>query len=88
MIKIENCEFAFKCPKDWKELVPDEALPTVRHCDECKRPVYQCQTDDELQLRAKKGHCVAIYRPDENEILFGAMKIDPRVTGGKLSWDD
>ena len=59
---IANCQFEFKCPKQWGELTDDGKLDS-RFCDACERRVHLCVTNEELRARAKAGECVAFYRP-------------------------
>ena len=39
--EIRNCEFRFKRPKDWNNLLKMYD-PKVRHCNECHRRVVCC----------------------------------------------
>ena len=69
--KITNCEgrFAINCPKLWANLQTTENVQ-VRFCNVCRKNVYFCRTDDELDAHSKQNHCVAIYDSDlESEML-------------------
>src|SRR5690349_10963922 len=65
---IENCQFEFKCPMMWENLTHlqeriDRKTMTktiTKYCDQCKRKVFYCATQEELVSHAKQGHCVAI----------------------------
>ena len=57
---IKNCKFAFQCNKKWDDLVLAWTWTKVRYCGNCRRAVYLCQTDEELALALKQGHCVAV----------------------------
>ena len=59
MNEIRNCEFKFKCPKDWDALKRTET-PAQRFCNECNQIVYFCHTAEELMVAMKEDRCVAI----------------------------
>ena len=56
---IKNCEFAFKCPRDWPRLTAT-ANGGERHCASCDKLVYLCQDNDALIRHVQAGHCVAV----------------------------
>lgn len=60
--EIRNCDvrFRFKCPKQWSNLQPT-STKLIRHCETCNHDVFYCHTKEELNNRAKKGQCVAIW---------------------------
>ena len=62
---IRNCQFAFKYEKKWDELTQPWSWPTVRFCDDCKKSVHLCATDDELVDAIKNNRCVAIPKNTE-----------------------
>lgn len=69
--KITNCDrkFAINCPKLWADLPPTENV-LVRFCDVCRKDVYFCRTDDELESHSRLDHCIAIYDYElESEML-------------------
>ena len=56
---IRNCEFKFKCPKQWDflELTDEE---DQRDCNECHQIVYFCKTGKQLMAAIKEDRCVAV----------------------------
>lgn len=59
MNDIRNCEFRFKCPKQWDALKPTDN-EDQRYCNECNQIVYFCHTPDELMAAIQANRCVAI----------------------------
>ncbi len=57
--KIQQCEFAYQCPKTWENLL-ETNVETVRYCDSCERNVFLSASVDEAYHNAEQGHCVAI----------------------------
>ena len=72
--EIRNCEFRFKCPRTWDSLSAT-ADPSLRSCDECKRTVRYCRTQDELHAAIVKTECVAVE-------LYVGGEADPRLLVG------
>lgn len=59
-----NCEMEFECPKDWFELSETD-IAGIKHCPACKKNVFLCITQDELDEFALRGECVAFFsNPD------------------------
>ena len=56
---IKNCEFAFRCPRDWERLATTEN-DNERYCASCEKPVYLCADDEALTEHVQAGHCVAV----------------------------
>ena len=56
---ITNCEFKFKCPKKWDDLIITED-PKVRHCQQCDQSVTLCTSQKEFKKLTAKGNCIAI----------------------------
>ena len=59
---IEDCTLEYLCPmytENLKYVSPDEMF-----CDGCKKSVYLVRTQQELDDRASKGHCVMIREQD------------------------
>ena len=56
---ITNCEFKFKCPKKWDDLVITEDQK-VRHCQQCNQSVTLCTSRKEIERLTSKGECIAI----------------------------
>ena len=69
--EIRNCEFRFKCPKDWDSLLKTHD-PKVRHCNECNRRVVYCKKASELQRAIIDNDCVAveIKQPDDEVRVY------------------
>lgn len=67
---IRNCEFKFKCDRQWDSLrkLP-ELGDSIRACDNCKKPVYFVKNEEELSYRICLNHCVAID-PALNRLVF------------------
>lgn len=57
--EIRNCEFRFKCPKDWDSL-EKTPIAAQRYCGECQRIVIHCKTATELEWAIVRNLCVAI----------------------------
>lgn len=57
----------FNCPKKWDKLtVTADSL--VRDCEECGKPVYFVDSQEELEEAAAKGKCVAFYNQDKDDL--------------------
>jgi len=56
---IRNCKFAFKCSKQWDDLVLT-AFDQVRHCNSCERDVFYCRTDADLADSIRLNRCIAV----------------------------
>lgn len=69
--KITNCDrrFTISCPKLWADLQTTDNVQ-VRFCNVCRKDVYFCRTDNELEAHSRLNHCVAIYDSElESEML-------------------
>jgi hypothetical protein len=75
--EIQNCAWQFdvQCPKLWDSLVPTDE-EGVRVCDVCLKNVYRCNSDEEVAVHAKLGHCVAIDCPIDTSLLLGMVEYD------------
>jgi hypothetical protein len=51
--------FEFECPRMWDTLAPT-AEPSVRHCDDCDKPVHLSRDVQEATEHARRGRCVAV----------------------------
>ena len=60
-MQIVNCtwRFEFQCPRGWNGLHATED-PNVRVCESCLERVYLCQTEEEVEMRSRRGECVAL----------------------------
>jgi hypothetical protein len=64
----------FKCPLDWN-FVGGTLSPSEGFCLQCKKPVYNVDTLEELDEHAKKGDCVVFKaRAQEKMIIMGRPK--------------
>jgi hypothetical protein len=52
------CEMEVNCPKQWDELAPTEN-PLIRNCSDCGKPVHFISSQNELDMAAIDGQCVA-----------------------------
>ena len=64
-VSIRNCQFAFRYDKKWDDLTQPWSWPKVRFCDDCRKSVHLCETDDELVDAIKNNRCVAIPKNTE-----------------------
>lgn len=65
---ISNCPLKFICSKAWSDLRAEGSDPGRRFCTDCKKPVYQCRTEAEFELRRRAGECVALDRGEFESI--------------------
>lgn len=72
MPEIRNCEFKFKCPRQWEALKPTDH-EDQRYCNECNQIVYFCHTAEELMVAIQEDRCVAINvsSPSAEDIMVG-----------------
>lgn len=57
---IHHCPLAASCHARWENLEPVRGNPAIRFCDDCKRSVFLCQTDQDLEHHGALGRCVAL----------------------------
>lgn len=55
---IINCEFEYECDLDW-DLLDKTEDPMVNFCDECKREVRLCLSEEEIDRAWEAGTCIA-----------------------------
>ncbi len=55
---IINCEFEYKCDFDW-DLLSKTKDPQIRFCNQCKKQVKLCLSNDEIDLAWETGTCIA-----------------------------
>ena len=58
--EIVNCDFAFRCSKNWTEMQETDRT-NVRFCGECKKNVYFAENNAALKRLSVEGKCVAVY---------------------------
>ena len=63
---IQNCEFKYKCPKDWFELEESDNN-NIRHCIKCDKNVYFCENKAKSDLI---GQIVESSNQFDCEFLF------------------
>lgn len=68
-----NCPMAYKCPKDWFELVPTFRAE-VKYCDTCKQEVFLCLEQKELNERIAGGVCIAYFIEPDRPTRFKLAK--------------
>ncbi len=68
-----NCPLAYECPLSWSDLEGDDR---VRHCGECNKDVYWCETKSDYDTHAKAGDCMAFLIVKSNLNILG-MTADP-----------
>jgi hypothetical protein len=77
--EIRECDFAFKCPKQWENLRGGDD-PDKRYCETCERDVHFVSSRIEFEVALKLGRCVAAEVDDERgrgiTIHGGAQKPD------------
>ncbi len=75
--EIQECDFAFKCPKQWDDLRAGDD-PDKRYCETCERDVYFISSRIELDVARKLGRCIAAEVDDERSrgivTMGGAQK--------------
>ena len=57
---IENCQFAYRCPRRWTELEKILGYEDVKFCPACQRAVHWGATLEDLEVHARLGRCVAM----------------------------
>jgi hypothetical protein len=80
-LTIKNCTFAFQCPMKWDALRADPHDAKKRHCDRCKRPVFLCTSDEELNQHVKAKDCIAIERQTESGLFDMNVPLDNLYVG-------
>jgi hypothetical protein len=73
--------FAFQCHRTWKSLTRTED-PNVRRCDECRRDVHLCSTEDDAMMLARDHQCIAIASPSARQTRPLPILL-PRLWGAK-----
>ena len=67
---IIHFEFEFKCSLNWKNLKPTND-PKVSYCEECKKNVNLCTSNDKIDESWEKGLCLAhpLYKETLAQLL-------------------
>lgn len=59
---IKNCTAKSgqgSCPNVWSELKPAFS-DMVRHCDQCNKKVYLCETEEQIKFYSSVKFCIAV----------------------------
>lgn len=78
--------FAFRCEKRWADLRPT-ADAAIRHCQECRKNVYACDSKEAAQRHALRGECIAISSrlALDVENQYGPRPTDEELIGLPMS---
>jgi hypothetical protein len=70
--EIDNCEprFRYQCPRQFALLIATDD-PSRRYCDQCQKDVTFCRTNAEVNERAARGECIAIFDPELDSMFLG-----------------
>ena len=70
--RVVACQqFKLVCSQQWADLLPTSS-DGIRHCCECNKNVYRCESASKLKKHALLGHCVALCSTeDDYEPLLG-----------------
>jgi hypothetical protein len=66
--QIENCNFNYKCPKIWDDLVKTDN-EDIRYCSMCNDNVYKVTNEEEFLKMSCENKCV--YINDGNNYTLG-----------------
>ena len=70
------CEFRFQCDKQWRDLNEISGQERVRYCGDCAKPVFLCQSYEELAEHVSEGHCVAVGENPDVCVTVGFVEAD------------
>lgn len=68
---IINCEFEYECDLDW-DLLNKTNDPLVNFCDQCKKEVKLCLSNEEIDRAWEVGACIA--HPMYTEEMIAKIK--------------
>lgn len=57
--RVMNCNFSYECHRTWRSLEKTPFL-NVRFCDECKKEVFRCTTQEQIDWASQNGFCGAV----------------------------
>ncbi len=69
---INNYNWAFRCPKSWENL-KSTVNQNVKFCDECKKNVFLCKTDEDVEYHSERLNCVFLLPENEEEFQWEYM---------------
>lgn len=84
-----KCNLSFICPKTWNELTRTESDKT-RYCDSCSQHVHWVNSQEDFNIAAAEGKCVAFEThgaatlgfPDGVELEF-ILRIEMQVLSAR-----
>jgi hypothetical protein len=65
-----ECTFEFKCDKQWDDLETLVAS-NIKFCQQCRKDVYLCKTQEELDHARSLGRCISIERVEVRMFTTG-----------------
>lgn len=75
---IINCEFEYECNLDW-DLLRKTDNPMVNYCDQCKKEVKLCLSNEEIDGAWEAGTCIA--HPMYDDEMISKIKAYEAGTG-------
>ena len=92
-MKKIDCEFTFVCNKEWYELrLLDlnesqdlNIFPEVRYCIGCKKNVFKVETEEQVKIALKEGHCICIGKFDKQKKKWMNRAFQSQRTMGMIS---
>jgi hypothetical protein len=76
--QIINCEFEYQCDLDW-DLLSETKDPKIRFCNQCKKDVKLCLSDDEIDRAWESFTCIA--HPMYTEEMIAKIRAFEAGTG-------
>jgi len=67
------CTFKFQCDKQWEDLNKITENRNVRYCSDCRKPVFMCNSYEELAEHAERSECIAFKFHDELAVTMGEV---------------
>jgi hypothetical protein len=70
--ELRNCSWGYRCEQTWDALIATDS-PIEKYCSDCDRPVYLCDTLDDLAFVVARNSCAAflarLIEPTENDVM-------------------
>ena len=76
---IIHCEFIYDCPLDW-DLLNKTGDPMINFCEQCKKEVKLCLSEEEIDRAWESGACIA--HPMYTEEMIAKIKAYEAGIGG------
>lgn len=73
-ITVKNCQFLFECKAQWSDLNKTKNR-NIRFCNQCRKDVHLCITNESLARAISFNHCVALYKGVSNSLTVGIPKV-------------